>query len=537
MPRPGSAGRRWHHDWRIDAIPETSSKHVARSMNPFPQFPAVGRTGAFAAVSLFFLLPLVGQISTPGIVPAELDGRWVGQVQHDRDTAFIGFEFQRQPDGRVLARAWLPNVNAYGSPVGWVTVADGRLLVRESNIPLTLVNGVLTGSFYLPDLTFTVRPTIEALPAEPEPPSVDPGPAPVWSFQAGAPLWAGPVVAGRIAYLGDAGGKFHAVDVGNGRELWSFDAGAPLFGPAAVSGDAVYFAADNGQLYKLSRKTGARLWRTAIGGAGIRSLPALGAPEWDYLTAAPVVADGTVYLGSASGVFRALAAGTGATRWSFTTGGKIRAAARVAGDRVFVGSMDHFVYALDRRTGARLWRFDTGSPVTTTPVPAGERLVIGTRDQALLYALNAADGKKLWTVYYWLSWVESTPALVDGLLYIGASDSRRVRVIEPDTGHVRWTVQVWGWTWGTPLVVGDTVYYGTAGAPQYFITQKASLGALDRQTGALKWRKAIPAPDKGYVFGIAGSLAYADGKILAANLDGTLSAYEVPQPATVSVPP
>jgi hypothetical protein len=39
------------------------------------------------------------------------------------------------------------------------------------------------------------------------------------------------------------------------------------------------------------------------------------------------------------------------------------------------------------------------------------------------------------------------------------------------------------------------------------------------------------------VYGITGSLAYADGKILVPNLDGTLTAYEVPRPATVSVPP
>jgi outer membrane protein assembly factor BamB len=494
------------------------------------------RTGGLALVPLFLLTPLFAQNPPPAAVPAEIEGRWSGEVRHDSDTGFVGFEFQRQPDGRVLARAWLPNVNAYGSPVGWVTVTDGRLMVREANIPLALFNGVLTGSFYLPDLTFTARRTTEPFPAEPEPPSVDPGPEPAWTFHAGAPLWAGPVVADGIAYIGDAGGKFHAVRVSDGQAQWTFDAGAPLFGPAAVNGDAVYFASDNGQLYKLARKTGARLWRADIGGSGIRSVPALGAQEWDYLTATPVIADDTVYIGSADNVFRALAANTGKPRWSVKAGGKFRAAAQVAGERIYVGSMDHFVYALDRRTGAQLWRFDTGSPVTTTPVLAGDKLVIGTRDQSLLYALNAADGKKVWTVYFWLSWVESTPAVVDGLLYIGASDSRRVRVIEPDTGHVRWAVQVWGWTWGTPLVVGNTVYYGTAGAPQYFITQKASLGALDRQTGALKWRKPIPLLEKGYVSGIAGSLAYADGKIIAASLDGTLSAFVVPRPLSAGGP-
>ena len=127
--------------------------------------------------------------------------------------------------------------------------------------------------------------------------------------------------------------------------------------------------------------------------------------------------------------------------------------------------------------------------------------------------------------------------LVDGLLYVGASDSRRVRVIEPETGRVRWAAQVWGWTWGTPLVIGDTVYYGTAGAPEYFITQRASLGALDRRTGALKWRKPLPLLAKSYVAGITGSLAYADGKILAANLDGTLAAYDVAHPAALPPPP
>jgi outer membrane protein assembly factor BamB len=449
-------------------------------------------------------------------------------VHHDGESASVGFEFQRQPDGKVLARLWLPNVNAYGSPVGWLTMTDGRPMIRDFNIPFELKDGVLTGNLYLPGLPFTVRPTTDLLATEPEPPSVDPGPGAVWTYPAGAPLWASPVVAEGLAFLGDAGGKFHAVRIADGRAQWTFDAGAPLFGPAAVSGDAVYFAGDNGRLYKLDRRTGARRWSVEVGGSGIRSLPSLLAQEWDFATAAPVVAGGVVYLGSADGTLRALAADTGKPRWAFKSGGKIRAAVGVDGRRIFVGSMDHFVYALDAKTGSQLWRFDTGSPVTTAPVLAGDKLVIGTRDQSLLYGLDAATGRKIWTVFYWLSWVESTPVLVDGVLYIGSSDSRRVRAIDPETGQVRWAAQVWGWSWGTPLVVGDTVYYGTAGAPQYFVTQKASLGALERHTGALKWRKPIPLLEKGYVAGIAGSLAYADGKILAASLDGTLTAYDVP---------
>ena len=130
---------------------------------------------------------------------------------------------------------------------------------------------------------------------------------------------------------------------------------------------------------------------------------------------------------------------------------------------------------------------------------------------------------------FWLSWVESTPSLVDGLLYIGSSDSRRVRAVDPRTGRVLWATQVWGWTWGTPLVSRDSVYYATAGTAQYFITQRPSLGAIDRSTGALKWRASLPLDSRSYVSGVAGSLTYAGGAIVAAGLDGSLIAYAPPR--------
>lgn len=428
-------------------------------------------------------------------------------------------------------------MNAYGAAVGWATVKDGQLLVPEANISLGLKAGVLTGSLLLADLTFSARRTADPLPVEPEPPAVGAGPKPAWTYHAGAALWAGPVVADGVAYLGDAAGVFHAVDVATGRARWTFAAGAPLFGAPAVAGAAICFVSDQGRLHYLTRADGRELWHANIGGSGIRSVPSRGGTEWDFTAATPVVAADMIFVGSADGTFQARSAANGNPLWSFKTGGKIRAAALVNGNRVVVGSTDHFVYALDRRTGALLWRFDAGSPVTTAPMLAGDRLVIGTRDQGLLYALDAATGTRQWTVDYWLSWVESTPVLVDGMLYVGSSDSRRVRVIEPGTGRVRWTAQVWGWTWGTPLVVGDTVYYGTAGAPEYFITQRASLGALYRRTGALKWRQPLPLLEKSYVAGIAGSLAYFDGKILAATLAGTLEAYDVGPPAAGSPAP
>jgi len=482
--------------------------------------------GAILLVAARAQEPAAKAVGPP--VPAGLDGQWLGTVQHGTEAAEVGFEFTRQPDGRVLAREWMPEINAYGATVGWVHFDGAHFSIPESNINFVLENGTLAGtSLWLPSLTFTARAT-QQLPVEAPVPEVPAGPEPAWTYRGGAAFWGSPVVAGDTVYLGDAAGKFHAVGTADGRPRWVHDAGSAVFGTAAVTSDGVLFTTDRGELVKLDPATGTERWRATIGGADVkRSLPSPEGPEWDSLAAAPVVDGGTVFVGSADGAFRALDAANGKVRWLFQTGGKIRAAALASGARVFVGSMDHFVYALDRATGAEAWRFDTGSPVTTAPVAAGHRIVIGTRDQSLLYSLDAASGKTAWTDFYWLSWVESAPALVDGLLYIGSSDCRRVRVIEPETGRVRWAAQVWGWTWGTPLVVGDTVYFGTAGAAHYFITQRPSLGALDRATGKLKWRRPLALSPAAYVGGVSGSLARAGNRVIAAQLDGTLVAYPI----------
>ena len=483
-------------------------------------------------LSFVVVVTAVGQtpaeaISTPPI-PPDLDGKWAGELRHDGESAEVGFSFNRESASRVIVQLWCPNLNVYGSPIALLKFADGRFTFSSlPDAPLSFDHGALSGALFSSDVTFVVHRG-DHLPVEPALPDAATGPSPAWTYRAGGPLWTSPVIAEGTAYLGDSNGTFHAINLADGKPRWTFAARAALFGNAAVTSDAVYFAGDNGQLFKLDRFTGREVWRADIGGSDFtRSLPTATAQEWDASAAAPIVDRDEVFIGSVDGALRAFDAATGKLLWQFKTGGKIRAAALATSDRIYFGSFDHFVYALARRTGALAWRFDTGSAVTTPPVLADGKIVIGTRDRATLFALDSTDGHPVWKIFYWFSWVESAPVLVDGRLYIGSSDSRRVRVIDPRDGKVIWSAQVWGWCWGTPVVVGDTVYYATAGTPKYFMTQRASIGALNRRTGALKWRKPIPLVDASYVSGISGSLAFADGKILAASIDGTLTAYPV----------
>src|SRR5262249_24035571 len=93
------------------------------------------------------------------------------------------------------------------------------------------------------------------LPARPEP-SV-PVVAPVWPFDAGAPLGPGTSFAGGTVYAGAEDGRLHALEAATGAERWSFRAGGPIRTRAVVAGDRLYVHADDGLLYALVTSTGA----------------------------------------------------------------------------------------------------------------------------------------------------------------------------------------------------------------------------------------------------------------------------------------
>ncbi|MEP6936808.1 MAG: PQQ-binding-like beta-propeller repeat protein [Chthoniobacterales bacterium] len=417
-------------------------------------------------------------------------------------------------------------MNAYGSVVGFLVRKGKGFVVPETNITFVLGDGILTGTLSLSDVTFILKRVRDNLPLEPTPPRAPLGPKDIWSYRTNSSFWASPTISEGVVYIGDAAGNLHAVKVADGKPKWIFNAHTPLFGSATVVRDAVYIFADSGYLFKLQRDSGTEIWKVYLGGDGVsRTLPGLDAAQWDSAAPTPAVAEGMVYLGSADGVFHAIDATSGKTIWVFRAGGKIRSSALLTPDRVYFGSFDQFVYALDRKSGALHWKFDTGSAVTTTPVFVRDKILVGIRDRSTLFALNVEDGKPIWNVFFWLSWVESTPCMADGIVYVGSSDSHRIRAIDPSSGSVIWASQVWGSTWGTPLVVNDTIYYGTAGSSKYFIHQEPSLGALDRKSGAMKWRQALPLGNDRWLSGYTGSLVYGEGKIIAAGLDGNLVAF------------
>lgn len=488
--------------------------------------PTTRITRLWAGVMLLAAFAGVQSLALAQSARDPLEGKWLGTAGSEREKIVVGLEFQRDPQGKLVLRLTQPVSNYFGVDPGGEFQRKGDEVTHEGMaLSLRLRGDELVGTYPGPNSPATLK-RVDTLPSEQDPPAVPKGPEPRWQARLGGQVFAAPTVMDKVAFVGTTGGVFNAVKTDSGEFAWTYSTGAAIHGAATAVGDAVYFASDDGFLYKLARADGKLRWRYGLGDADVGRV--LGHPhvyDWDWQGAQPLVADGVVYIGAGDGGFHAVDAETGARKWRFYSGGKIRNGAALDGDRIVFGSHDHHVYALERASGKEVWRHDTKAAIDSTPVVHAGRVLVGNRGGGL-YSLAAQTGELQWRQFFWGSWVESTPVIVDGTLYMGSSDLRRVSAINPDNGHVLWRSDVYGWSFGTPLVLGNRLYVGAAGGTPYFVRHLASFNTLDRKTGRILTR--WPMADTGaHQWGIAGSPALAGDTVVVASMSGSLYGFPV----------
>jgi outer membrane protein assembly factor BamB len=462
--------------------------------------------------------------------PDPIEGTWTGTVTAPQGSTEIGFAFTRGSDGRLNLAFNMPAMFTYNARLGpAVRVENDTYTLLPFSTRLRLEGDRLTGTFGLSQLPVELHRggTFAAAP----PPVTHPAPPkPRWTRTL-SPTWASPIVADEIIYVGTTDGKFHAARVADGSEVWTWSGPNRIDGRAVVSGDTVYFVDGRMELVALNRTNGMLRWRFPLHDAALAGKPAPDNPTFNRRTAIPLVWDNVVYCGSSDGGLYAIGARSGQKQWRYEAKSPIFSGIRAVGETgLAFGCMDGSVVQLDGRTQTETARFKTGGGVVTTPLFTAGRVIVGSRDY-MLYGFNAADGSVAWKFSYWFSWVESTPQLVDGVIYIGASDFRRVTALDPATGHAHWSTDVEGMCWGWPAVTADTVFIGTVAQniPGTVIAHTGGVMALDRASGAVKWQYRSPVPPENSFGGQAGSLAIAGDCVIALGFDGLLTAWPVRQ--------
>lgn len=221
----------------------------------------------------------------------------------------------------------------------------------------------------------------------------------------------GMVFVGAASYVG-------AYDGASGKKIWSTTHARSDWWPSCyvipVVSDGRLILMTRAGGYAYAAKTGEQLWKLA----------------GDFHGCA--VAGGVIYT-IQNGVPVAVDLSTGEVKWTGKDKvGDTASSPAVSGDRMVVGTADGRVCAYSIKDGGLLWSYQTGkalsslqpykrdiSDVNSSPAIADGVVYVGSSD-GYLYALTLADGKKICS-YNLGSPVASTP-LIDGQLYVAAYD-------------------------------------------------------------------------------------------------------------------
>ncbi len=306
-----------------------------------------------------------------------------------------------------------------------------------------------------------------------------------WAFKTEGPVIASPAVVEGVVYVGSLDGCLYAVDQKTGVQKWKCKTGGPITSSPAIADGRVYFNCNDGHFYALKSDTGVVEWKFKTRGERRFQAPGLhgASPKgqmmpdpFDIFTSSPALCQGCVYFGSGDGNVYALDAATGAQRWKFATKDVVHASPAIARGTVFIGSWDSYLYALDAATGAEKWRFKAGEDPAyhnqvgfqSSPAVVDDTVYVGCRD-AHLYALDAATGQKKWAISTLGSWVNTTPAVRDGLVYFATVDSRLFHAADVKTGKLRFTHHAKLGMFSSPALAGGRAYIGANNGRLYAI--------------------------------------------------------------------
>ena len=182
----------------------------------------------------------------------------------------------------------------------------------------------------------------------------------------------------------------------------------------------------------------------------------------------------------------------------------------VVEDVIYGANNDGILYALDVATGKQLWSLPLSHSLWGAPVTNGSMIFISSLDH-FLYAVDSQAQKIVWKTDLGGS-VPGAPSISQdgGTLYVG-SFAKKVFAVDAETGAIRWAADTNDWIWGSPILDGDTVFAADISGNLY------SLGAPN---GKDAWPEVQPDGP------ITGSpLAIPDG-VLVATESGSVFAFD-----------
>jgi outer membrane protein assembly factor BamB len=429
----------------------------------------VGTADRRGASVIDWLVPVT---ATPGLHLVEARGVEGGDVSAKRYTVrtdWLQFHADAARSGtnpyeNVLSPGNVNGIVVYGRQatggpiVGSAVTCDGRVVVGSTDGNLY---GYVPGSLIDPWLFTTAGPIVSTPAAVP----IDP----------------------CLVVVGSRDGTISAVDAATGRPRWQVAAGAPLSAPILIFGfdpqpdpPGRIVVGDDAGVLRAFDQAGSRLWTTQLDGV-VTGVAHFASPS-GRIGISQLDPGNRIFATTDRGNVYGIDPTTGAVLIAMRLGAPIVASPAVIGGTappepeapvVLVGTTDGVLHALFADDLSERWSFRTGGPITTTPAVGnpntignpnlvGDPTIFVASGDGSMYGLADGDGsvRPVWTTPIGTS-LDSSPALANGVLYLGAGDSR-LRALDALTGRVLFTSDAITCTTSSPVIADGKVVVGTS---------------------------------------------------------------------------
>jgi outer membrane protein assembly factor BamB len=252
--------------------------------------------------------------------------------------------------------------------------------------------------------------------------------------------------------------------------------------------------------------------RPDMAGVAPGRLPRALALRWKFQTEGPVKSSPAIELEAAAGPEK------GQEPYDFSE--KVPDTFSDPAGRVFVGSNDGHLYAINLADGRKVWAYQTADAVEAAPLVLQGAVYVGSVD-GYLYALDAATGALRWKyqtrdkILGGANWVRSPQGDRTWIL-IGSYDMS-LHCVDAATGKAAWTVETGNYVNGTPAVADGKIIFG-------------GCDGLIRILAPADGRELLSIQAGGYV---AGAAAVAGNRLYAANYEEKLICAEAGTGKTV----
>jgi outer membrane protein assembly factor BamB len=286
-----------------------------------------------------------------------------------------------------------------------------------------------------------------------------------WTLGGSVLLEFPPVIDGTSLYELKNDGALYAIDKASGRVRWKrklgrLAASSPATGHGVVYADLLlgFDGGQRGRIVAMRERDGKILWS--------RTLPS-------RAESSPLLHGGVLYFGSENGTVYALRAKDGRPQWTYKANGAVKGGPALSGGILYFGDYSGHMHAVRASNGHEVWsvgtngaRFGLGSGnFYSTPAVAFGRVFLGNTD-GRVYSFAAQTGKLAWAKrtggYVYSSAAVANVSGLGPTVYIGSYDGT-FYALDARSGAVRWQHRSGGKISGSPVLIGNVVYYSYLG--------------------------------------------------------------------------